>query len=92
MGSTEKKKYRGRVSVINWMLTLIVSAIPGVNLIAMILFLLFAKTQSKRNYAIATLLLAFILLILVFVVFLLFPDWISSMTEELRTIKIDFPA
>ena len=52
-------------SLLNWMGTLFLMTIPGVNLLAMILFIIFAKTQAKRSFAIAGLLLTLLYAVLV---------------------------
>ena len=41
------KKSKNRVSVWNWLLTLLLMAIPGVNLLAVICFLIFGKAPSE---------------------------------------------
>ena len=51
-------------SLLNWMGTLFLMTIPGVNLLAMILFIIFAKTQAKRSFAIAGLLLTLLYAVL----------------------------
>ena len=48
-----KKTRSNRVSVFNWLGTLFVSLIPGVNIIAWILFIIFCRPQPKRSFAIA---------------------------------------
>ena len=53
---------KGKISVWNWMGTLFLCAIPGVNLIATICFLIFAKSPSKKSFAWAMLLWMVILL------------------------------
>lgn len=85
MARTENiRKYR-KVSVWNWMGTLIVMAIPGVNVIATILFLIFAKAQAKRSYAAANLILALILTALFCAAFIIFGEQIAAFTEYLRS-------
>ena len=56
MGRAVKNKGK-RISIWNWMGTLFLCCIPGVNLIALILFIVFGKTASKRGFATAALLL-----------------------------------
>ena len=85
MARTENiKKYR-KVSVWNWMGTLILMAIPGVNIIATILFLIFAKAQAKRSYAWANLILALVGTALFCAAFIIFGEQIASFIEFLRT-------
>ncbi|MBQ3575766.1 MAG: hypothetical protein IJA26_08840 [Clostridia bacterium] len=83
MARKEKSKQR-RISVWNWMGTLALSAIPGVNIIAWILFIIFAKTQSKRNFAIACIVLMLILAVLVCAAFVLFPQQLTQLAADLR--------
>ena len=83
MGRAEKNKVK-RVSVLNWMGTLIVCGIPGVNLIALILFIIFAKAQSKRSFAIACLLLWVLLIVAVCALFLLLPEKMADLAAMLR--------
>ena len=79
----DKKNIR-KVSVWNWMGTLILCAIPGVNLIAVILFLIFAKAQAKRSFALAMLLLMLIFAALICAAFLVFPNEIAQFAAQLR--------
>ncbi len=81
--AVSKSKYK-KVSVWNWMGTLILCSIPGVNLIALILFIIFAKAQSKRSFAIAMLVLELICAALVIAAFLIFPDQLAQLAADLR--------
>jgi len=78
------KKYR-KVSILNWMGTLILTAIPGVNIIAMILFIIFAKAQAKRSFAIAMLLLMLIGAALFCAAFIVFDVQLAAFAEALRS-------
>lgn len=71
-------------SVLNWMGTLFLLSIPGVNLIALILFIIFAKTHAKRSFAVAALLLALLYAVLVCAAFALFPDFFTKLADTLR--------
>ena len=71
-------------SVLNWMGTLILYGIPGVNLIFLILSAIFAKTSAKRNFAIAGILLMVLFSILVFAAFAIFPDYFTQLGVQLR--------
>ena len=73
------KSGKNRPSVLNWMGTLILYAIPGVNLIFLILSANFAKSGAKRNFAIAGILLAVLCLILTFAAFAVFPDYFTRL-------------
>ena len=84
MARTENIKKFRKVSVWNWMGTLIVMAIPGVNIIAAILFLIFAKAQAKRSYIWANVILALIFTALFCAAFIIFGEKIAAFTEYLR--------
>jgi len=79
-----RNKPRKRVSVWNWMGTLILLSIPGVNIVVLFLFAFLAKSQSKRNFAIAALILLLIAVILTFAAFLVFPAELRSLADWLR--------
>ena len=51
---------RSVVSVMNWIGTLIVLAIPGVNIIMLFVWAITCKRASKRNFCIAVLVLSLI--------------------------------
>ena len=71
-------------SVWNWMGTLILYGIPGVNLIFLILSAIFAKSSAKRNFAIAGIVLMVLCLILTFAAFAIFPDFFTRLGQDLR--------
>ena len=71
-------------SVLNWLGSLILYAIPGVNLIFLILSAIFAKSGSKRNFAIAGILLFVIWLLLMCAAFVAFPDQLTQLSQKLR--------
>ena len=75
---------KNRPSILNWMGTLILYAIPGVNLIFLILTAIFAKSSSKRSFAIAGILLILLGAILVFAAFAIFPDFFTRLTDAMR--------
>ena len=79
-----KSNVRKQPSVLNWMGTLILYAIPGVNLIFLILTAIFAKSSSKRSFAIAGILLVLLGAILVFAAFAIFPDFFTRLTDTMR--------
>lgn len=87
MSNVEKsaKSSKGRkVSVWNWLGTLILLGIPGVNVIALILFLIFSKAQAKRSFCIAYLILGIVGILLVCAAFLIFPQQLSELADYLR--------
>ena len=57
MGRAEKSSKYRKVSVWNWMGTIILTAIPVVNIIMLIILIATAKTRTRRNFAIASLVL-----------------------------------
>ena len=71
-------------SVLNWMGSLILVSIPGINLIFLILSAIFAKSSSKRSFAIAGILLLVLCAVLVFAAFAIFPDFFSNLADTLR--------
>lgn len=86
MKSGRYKGPRNRVSVWNWMGTILLTAIPGVNIIAMFLFVFLAKSQPKRSYAAAVLWLMLICVVLVFAAFMIFPAELLSFADWLKTL------
>lgn len=78
------KNGKNRPSILNWMGTLILYAIPGVNIIFLILSIIFAKSGAKRNFAIAGLLLCILSAVLLFAAFAIFPDYFTQLGQNLR--------
>lgn len=78
------KSSRNRPSVINWMGTLFLCAIPGINLIFLILSAIFAKSTSKRNFAIAGIILMVLCAVLTFAAFAIFPDFFNRLADTIR--------
>jgi len=78
------KNGKNRPSVLNWMGSLILYAIPGVNLIFLILSIIFAKSGAKRNFAIAGLLLMILCVVLTFAAFAVFPDFFTQLGQRIR--------
>ena len=76
-------KYR-KVSVWNWIGTLILLSIPGVNIIALILTIILAKAQAKRSFAIAVLILTVLCAVLVSAAFIVFGAELSQFAADLR--------
>ena len=71
-------------SVLNWMGSLILYSIPGVNLIFLILSVIFAKSTSKRSFAIAGIILIVLSALLTFIAFMIFPDFFTRLAEYMR--------
>ena len=82
--SREGRSSRNRVSVLNWMWTIVLACIPGVNIIALFLLAFLSKKQPKRTFAAAALVLMLIVAILIFVAFLVFPAELLAFGEWLR--------
>ena len=78
------KNGKKQPSVLNWMGTLILCGIPGVNLIFLILSIIFAKSSGKRNFAIAGLVLMVLCAVLIFAAFAVFPDFFTELGQTLR--------
>ena len=71
-------------SVLNWMGSLILYSIPGVNLIFLILSAIFARSSAKRGFAIAGILLLLLGAILLFAAFAVFPDYFNNLADIMR--------
>lgn len=85
MSRTEDRPRRKPISILNWMLTLFVSALPGVNLVGFVLMAIFAKNRSKRTFAGAALILTGIFAVLFVAAFLIFGDQIVEFARSLNT-------
>ena len=55
MSQKETKPRKKGISLVNWLGTLLLSALPGINVIAWVLFCIFGKNRSKRTFAAAAL-------------------------------------
>lgn len=77
---------KNRISVLNWMGTLLVCAIPGVNIVAAICFLIFAKSPSKKSFALAMLLWMLIAVVAIVVLLVALPDQAASLADWLRQV------
>ena len=71
-------------SVLNWMGTLILCGIPGINLIFLILSAIFGKSSAKRSFAVAGILLMLLSLVLTCAAFAIFPDFFTRLAESIR--------
>ena len=78
------KNGKNRPSVLNWLGSLILYAIPGVNIIFLVLTIIFAKSGTKRNFAIAGLILIVLCCVLIFAAFALFPDFFTNLGQRIR--------
>lgn len=75
---------KNRISVLNWMGTMLVLAVPGVNILAMILFLIFAKSASKKTFVLAVLIWSLLGAIAAAALLLAFPEQASLLADVLR--------
>ncbi len=75
------------ITVFNWMITLILSAIPGVNVIFFVLSLIFAKSRPKRTFAGAALILTVLFAAIIVAAFMIFGDEIVDFARRLNEIK-----
>ena len=75
---------KNRPGVLNWLGTLILFSIPGVNLIFLILTIIFARSSAKRNFAIAGILLMLLFAALILAAFIFFPDYLATLTASLQ--------
>jgi len=84
MSRSEERIKRKPISIINWILTILLSVIPGVNIIGFIAMIIFAKNRSKKNFAIASLILIVLLAVLFVAAFLVFGDQIVEFAKGLN--------
>ena len=87
MSRSEEKIRRKPISIINWILTILLSIIPGVNIIGFIAMIIFAKNRSKKNFAIASLVLIALAAVLFVAAFLVFGDQIVEFARELNAVE-----
>jgi hypothetical protein len=85
-------KKTNKISVLNWMGTLLLCAIPGVNLIAIICFAIFAKSASKKTFAAAMLIWTVLLLVAAVALLAVFPEEAGQLADYLRTLAASAPA
>lgn len=78
------KSSKRQPSILNWMGSLFLVSIPGVNLIFLILSAIFAKSSSKRSFAVAGILLMVLCAVLIFAAFAIFPDFFTRLTDAMR--------
>lgn len=74
------------ISFINWLITLILSVIPGVNLIFFIFTMALARHPAKKSYAIAAFTLTLVILIALCVAVIFFGDdiakWLTDILDQ----------
>lgn len=87
MRREEGRVRRKPISIINWMLTIIISVIPGVNIIGFVVMLIFARNKSKKTFAAAALILCALAVVLFIAAFLIFGDQIVELASKLNAAK-----
>ena len=81
-----------RISFWNWFGTLLLCSIPGVNLIAIICFLIFSKNPSKRTFCAACLVLGLLAALGFFAVLIFLPERVGQLADWLRQTAARAPA
>lgn len=71
------------ISILNWMGTLVLCAVPGVNILVLALMAGLAKSRSKRTFAGAALILIGIIAALIIAAFMLFGDQLVAFSQKL---------
>ena len=79
-----REKTGKSVSVWNWIGTLLLSAIPVVNIITMIVLIVRARTRTRRNFAIAALALEVFFLLLFAAALVFFGEEIITWLQTVR--------
>ncbi len=88
------KESRGvrKVSFINWFFTLILSVLPGVNILFFIITIAAARSASKKSFAVAALVLSLLLLIAASAAVFFFGDEFVRWAENLLKTSSATPA
>ena len=79
-----REKTGKSVSVWNWIGTLLLAAIPVVNIITMIVLIVSARTRTRRNFAIAALALEVFFLLLFAAALVFFGEEIITWLQTVR--------
>ena len=77
-----------QISVVNWMLTLLISMIPGVNLIVWIAWQFMPVKKMRKRFALAALLLTILLAIAFFACFMVWGPQIVEWLESVQTVVV----
>ena len=80
-----------RVSILNWMGTLLVCSIPGVSIIAAICFLIFGRAPAKKTFAWAILIWSILLIAAYIVLALAFPHVLNDLSAKLHDLASRSP-
>ncbi len=78
-----KPTYNPQVSLFNWFVTLLISIIPGVNILFFIFCISFARTPDKRRFGTAALILTLLLVVAVWVIVVLMSDQIVDWAHKI---------
>jgi len=87
-----RTKKTPKISVLNWMGTLLLCAVPGVNLIAVICFMIFAKSPSKKTFAAAMLIWMLIAAAAAVTLLAVFPTEAAELAQTMRELAAASPA
>ena len=83
MSKKSKPTYNPPISMFNWFITLLLSIIPGVNILFFIFGISFAKSPSKRSFCLAALVLALLIIAAVVIASLLEADAIIKWCNDI---------
>lgn len=79
-----RNKKSPKISVLNWMGTLLLCAIPGVNLIAAICIMLLTRSSAKKTFATAMLIWMLIAFVAGVVFLAVFPTQAADLATVMR--------
>lgn len=80
--SRSEHRRSSTVSVLNWIGVILIAAIPVVNIIMWIIWAVSNKYPSKKNYAIASLIMLVVFIVAAFTLMLFFGDAFVAMLKE----------
>lgn len=79
-----RNKKSPKISVLNWMGTLLLCAIPGVNLIAVICMIFLTRSSAKKTFATAMLIWMLIAFVAGIVLLAVFPTQAGNLAATMR--------
>ena len=82
--AAERIARQQQISVLNWMLTLLISMIPGVNLIVWLAWQFMPVKKMRKRFALAALLLTILLAIAFFACFMAWGPQIVAWLESVQ--------
>ena len=83
-----KATYNPPISMINWFFTLLLSIIPGINILLFIFGISFAKSPTKRSFCLAALVLTLLLVAAIAIAVWLFsPELVEFFNKILPEAK-----